>query len=69
MFGSCLEFGGLNRSFSLGAKGRDVEVSTEEIWELLLGELFDISDVLVAKKGGSDVPIFYKRRGFYFSLV
>ena len=58
MFGSCLEFGGLNPSFNLGAKGRDVEVSTEKVRESFLGELFDISGVLVAKKGGYNVPIF-----------
>ena len=58
MFGSCLELGGLNLSFSLGDKGRDVEVNTEEVWEPLLGELFDIICVLVAKKGGSNVAIF-----------
>ena len=58
MFGSCLEFGGSNPSISLGTKGRDVEGSIEEVRESLLGELFDISGVLVAKEGGSDVPIF-----------
>ena len=58
MFRSCLELGGLNPSFSFGSKGPDVDVSTEEVWEWLLGELFDISSVLVAKTGGSTVPIF-----------
>ena len=37
---------------------RDIDVRTEEVWQALLGELFDISGVLVAKKGGSNVPIF-----------
>ena len=58
MIGSCLELWVLNQCFRFGSKRRYIDVRTEEVCETLLGELFEISGVLVAKKGGSNVPIF-----------
>ena len=60
MFGSCLELGGADPGLNLGTKVGEIEVVFEEVWELLLSELFDISSILVAKEGGPNVPIFDK---------
>ena len=60
MLGSCLEFRGADPGLNLRAKVGEVEVVFEEVWELLLSELLDISSILVAKKGGPNVPIIDK---------
>ena len=60
MLGSCLELGGADPGLNLRAKVGEVEVVFEEVWELLLSELFDISSILVAKKGGPNVPVLNK---------
>ena len=57
MFGSCLEFGGADPGLNLRTKVGEIEGVCEEVWKLLLSELFDISGILVAKKGGPNVPV------------